>query len=191
MTLPDSTPDPRDDERHGQRRALWHDVRSVLGAVLANVEYVTAQELPATSRTALREVEHEVRLVADIVEIVSARRDPDATLELDLRALLWIARRSGGSIVVDATVTPFLVRGPFRVIEGLVQALGAAATGGAGVGGAMGHGEPRFLSNGAECAVTGVDVARAEWIARGSGVSALGLSAAVEDGTLRLSLTHR
>lgn len=110
-----------------RRRAIWHDVRSVLAAATTNVEFVSASVLTDEQREVLVEIDHEIRLAADVIEIVSANRDEHRAIVLDLRALLWVARRSGAPIVVDATTAPFPVRGPYGALSALVEALASIA----------------------------------------------------------------
>lgn len=169
------TGDPEElaDPEGRARRAIWHDVRSLLAAAVTNVEYLQSGELPAETREVVREVEHEIRLAADVIEVVTARRDHDRVVELDLRALLWVARRSGAPILVDATTAPFFVRGRHAELQALVDAiLPTVATG-------------RTASVTTEaadrCAVSPVDPERAGRLARDL-LLPLGLTARV-DGT--------
>jgi len=95
-----------------QRRGLWHDVRSLLAAATTNVEYMgTLPDMPREAVDVAREVQNELRLATDVIALVSSMRDPDAIVELDFRAIIWLGRRTGNRILVDATVAPFLVRG--------------------------------------------------------------------------------
>ncbi len=106
-----------------QRRALWHDVRSVLAAASTNVEYMaTLPGMPEEAAEVAREVQNELRLATDVIALVSSMRDPDAIVELDFRAVIWLGRRTGNRILVDATVQPFLVRGRHASILALADA---------------------------------------------------------------------
>lgn len=118
---------PLVDPHEVRRRAIWHDVRSVLAAAVTNVEYLGGAGIPQELIEVVREVEHEIRLAADVIEIVSANRDPQRKIELDLRALLWVARRANAPVSVDATTAPFAIRGQYPLLTALVDAIVAAA----------------------------------------------------------------
>jgi hypothetical protein len=121
-----------DDEVEALRRALWHDVRSVLAAATTNVEYIGGlADMPGEAIEVVREIEHELRLAADVIDLVTARRDADRVVEIDVRALVWLARRSGGRIVVDVTGAPFPVRAPYARLLALTELLLACVPEGA------------------------------------------------------------
>jgi hypothetical protein len=106
-----------------QRRGLWHDVRSLLAAATTNAEYMaTLPDMPTEAVEVAREVQNELRLATDIIALVSSMRDPDALVELDFRAVIWLGRRTGHRILVDATVAPFVVRGRHASILALADA---------------------------------------------------------------------
>ncbi|GAC1601321.1 MAG: hypothetical protein NVS3B20_22020 [Polyangiales bacterium] len=106
------------------RRGLWHDVRSVLAAATTNVEYIAALgKLSAEGIEVAREIENELRFVMAVIELVTSQRSPDTVVEIDLRSIFWLARRSGGRLLVNATLPAFLVRGAFGDILAFAQTL--------------------------------------------------------------------
>jgi hypothetical protein len=114
---------------HALTRQIGHDLRGLLAAATTNIEYI--RELPTLPRDALpvtHEIEHELRLAADVIELLASPHDPVRPIEIDLRGFFWLQRRSGGFITLDATMPPFVVRGPFAAIEELVAAIGAASS---------------------------------------------------------------
>ncbi|MBI2392153.1 MAG: hypothetical protein HYV09_21365 [Deltaproteobacteria bacterium] len=112
------------------RRALWHDLRGVLAAAHANVEFIGAAAIPEELRPVLEEIEHELRLVSDVIAQLGAR-DASRTVDVDLRALLWFAARSGARTRIDPTARPFLVHGRASDVAALVDAIVAAVAPGA------------------------------------------------------------
>src|SRR5258708_25656939 len=115
------------DPKEVQRRGLWHDVRSLLAAATTNVEYLsTLAGVPAEGIEVAREIENEIRLATGIIEMVSSERDPQTIVELDLRVVLWLTRTSGVRIVVDATLPPSIIRGPFGAVMKLSDGIVAA-----------------------------------------------------------------
>lgn len=112
------------------RRQLFHDLRGVIAAANANVEFVREQGVAEELLPVIGEISHELRLVADVISQLG-QRDPDRVVELDLRALLWLSARSGARMRIDPTAPPFAVRGRASVIGSLVDALGRAVAPGA------------------------------------------------------------
>lgn len=112
------------------QRQLFHDLRGVIAAANANVEYLREQGLSEELAAVASEISHELRLVADVISQLG-QRDPERVVELDLRALLWLSARSGARMRIDPTAPPFAVRGRASVIGSLVDALGRAVAPGA------------------------------------------------------------
>jgi hypothetical protein len=113
---------------HALTRQIGHDLRGLLAAATTNIEYIRELEkLPRDAVPVTHEIEHELRLAADVIELLASPHDPARAIEFDLRAFFWLARRAGGFITLDATMPPFPVRGPFAAIEELVTAIGAAS----------------------------------------------------------------
>jgi hypothetical protein len=114
------------------RRQLFHDLRGVIAAAHANVEYLREQGLPLELASVVDEISCELRLVADAISQLGTC-DPERHVELDLRALLWFAARHGARLRIDPTAPPFVVRGSAGALSALVEALGrAVAPGGHG-----------------------------------------------------------
>ncbi|MEO7093822.1 MAG: hypothetical protein ABI175_11270 [Polyangiales bacterium] len=114
---------------HALTRQIGHDLRGLLAAATTNIEYI--RELagfPEDGVAVTQEIENELRLTADVIELLASPHDAARAIEIDLRGFFWLARRSGGFITLDATMPPFLVRGPFGAIEKLVAAIGAASS---------------------------------------------------------------
>lgn len=133
------------------RRQLFHDLRGVIAAAHANVEYLREQGLPEELGGVVDEISHELRLVADAITQLGSR-DPERQVELDLRALLWFAARQGARMRIDPTAAPFVVRGRAATVNELVDALGRAVAPGA-------HGVLEVVPKGARtsCTVQGLD----------------------------------
>ena len=114
---------------HTLTRQIGHDLRGLLAAATTNIEYLRELEgMPEVGIPVTHEIEHELRLAADVLELLASPHDPVRPIEIDLRGFFWLARRAGGFITLDATMPPFLVRGPFAAVEKLVAAIGAAAS---------------------------------------------------------------
>ncbi len=107
---------------------LRHDLRGLIAAATTNIEYLRdLPDLPGEAPEVLVEIENVLRLAANVVEHAGPARDPRAVVEVDLRALFWIARRRGAAIVVDATLAPFTVRGSLSSLHALVDAIAGCA----------------------------------------------------------------
>lgn len=156
------------------RRALWHDLRGVLAAAHANVEFIGAAAVPDELRPVLAEIEHELRLVSDVIGQLGAR-DENRTVDVDLRALLWFAARSGARTRIDPTARPFLVHGRACDVAALVDAIVAAVAPGA-VG--------TLDTEQAGCTVHGLDVDQAHGAV--AAARAIGLDANVAGDALIL-----
>jgi hypothetical protein len=90
---------------------LGHDLRSLLAAATTNLEFVRVSEgLEGEPADILAEVDRELRLAADVLELVTSSRPLERVSAVDLRAAFWLARRVGGRVVVDAASEPFPVR---------------------------------------------------------------------------------
>jgi hypothetical protein len=90
---------------------LGHDLRSLLAAATTNLEFVRVSEgLEGEPADILAEVDRELRLAADVLELVTSSRPPERVSAVDLRAAFWLARRVGGRVVVDAASEPFPIR---------------------------------------------------------------------------------
>jgi hypothetical protein len=99
--------------------SLFHDLRGILAAASSNVEFVRTREPASAVAPVLDEIAHELRLVADVIAIIGA--DDDRVLEVDLRALLLVAR-GARSFAIDATTPPF----PLRAHRSALSAFAAA-----------------------------------------------------------------
>ena len=163
------------------RRTLLHDLRGVIAAAGANVEYLREQGSPEHLSPVLDEIAHELRLVADAIALLG-ERDPDRRIELDLRALLWVAAREGARMRIDPTAPPFVVRGPAATVTAFVDALVPAVAPGA-------HGELEVVVKGASstCVVRGLD-AGASLDAALARAHELGLGPRLHAGMLTLVL---
>lgn len=114
---------------HTLTRQIGHDLRGLLAAATTNIEYLRELEgMPEGAIPVTQEIEHELRLAADVLELLASPHDPVRPIEIDLRGFFWLARRNGGFITLDATMPPFLVRGPFASVERLVADIVAAAS---------------------------------------------------------------
>lgn len=133
------------------RRQLFHDLRGVIAAAHANVEYLREQGMPDEVTSVIDEIAHELRLVADAITQLGAR-DPERQVELDLRALLWFAARQGARMRIDPTAPPFVVRGRAATVTAFTDALGRAVAPG-------GHGTLEVVASKARttCTVLGLD----------------------------------
>ncbi len=90
---------------------LGHDLRSLLAAATTNLEFVRVSEgLEGEPADILAEVDRELRLAADVLELVTSSRPAERVSAVDLRAAFWLARRVGGRVVVDAASEPFPIR---------------------------------------------------------------------------------
>lgn len=159
------------------QRQLLHDLRGVIAAANANVEYMREQGLEGELRAVADEITFELRLVADVISQMG-QRDPERVVELDLRALLWLAARSGAHMRIDPTAPPFLVQGRAGTIGALIDALGRAVAPGA-------HGTIAVDPAARSCKVSGLDQGDALSEAEKIAVE-LGLRAHHEQGALVL-----
>ena len=104
-------------------RSLAHDLRSLLAAATTNLEYTESIEgMPPEAVEVVAEVRHELRLLADVLDVYAGAHASDRVVELDLRAPLWLAR-SRKRIIIDPTTPPWLVRGAFGAIQALASAI--------------------------------------------------------------------
>jgi hypothetical protein len=166
------------------QRQLFHDLRGVIAAANANVEYLREQGVSPALDPVCVEISHELRLVADVIALLGAR-DPERSVELDLRAMLWLAGRSGPSsapVRIDPTAPPFPVRGRASVIGALVDGIVRAVAPGA-------HVSLAVFDDGSRCAVHGLELGRAS-----DGLIAvaeqLGLSPSLDGSTLLLGASR-
>jgi hypothetical protein len=121
---PPAEPDARELPRAPQLSALGHDLRSLLAAATTNLEFVRVSEgLEGEPADILAEVDHELRLAADVIEFVTSSRSLDRVSAVDLRAAFWLARRAGGRVVVDAAAEPYPVRASVAPLLAWISAL--------------------------------------------------------------------
>jgi hypothetical protein len=119
--------------RAPQLSALGHDLRSLLAAATTNLEFVRVSEgLDGEPADILAEVDHELRLAADVIEFVTSSRPLDRVSAVDLRAAFWLARRSGGRVVVDAAAEPWPVRAHVAALLAWIARLSCACPCGPG-----------------------------------------------------------
>lgn len=111
-------------------RALFHDVRGVLGAAASNVDFLRSRAAAPDVSPVLDEIAHELRLVADVIALAGA--SDDRVVELDVRALLFFARGTR-SFAVDATHAPFVVRAHRSALVAFASEVVDAASRGAAV----------------------------------------------------------
>lgn len=103
---------------------LGHDLRSLLAAATTNLEFVRVSEgLEGEPADILAEVDCELRLAADVLELVTSSRPLERVSAVDLRAAFWLARRVGGRVVVDAASEPFPIRVNVAALLGWVTEL--------------------------------------------------------------------
>jgi hypothetical protein len=128
-------------------RALFHDVRGVLAAASSNVEFARARA-EGELQPVLEEVEHELRLVSDVIALTGSS-DEERVVEVDLRALLFVVRDTR-PFAIDATQPPFIIAGTRSALASFAESV-IAATHRGGVD----------VSRNA-CSVRGIDAALAE-----------------------------
>lgn len=116
--------EPYELPRAPQLSALGHDLRSLLAAATTNLEFVRVSEgLEGEPADILAEVDHELRLAADVIEFVTSSRALERVSAVDLRAAFWLARRAGGRVVVDAAAEPYPVRASVSALLAWISAL--------------------------------------------------------------------
>ena len=171
-----SADEPPSREVHAQN--VWHDVRSVLAAATTNVEYLSS--IPGVSTEVAevsREVEHELRLAASVIELATAQPAPGQFAEIDLRAMLWLARRAGGRVVVDASSPPFLLRGTYESIQMVTEAIVAAVDCSA---------HARLLTERRTARVLGLDASKLDALANVRVWSRVGVLSSIDSDALLL-----
>jgi hypothetical protein len=164
------------------RRQLFHDLRGVIAAAHANVEYLREQGVSQELEPVCAEIAHELQLVADVIAQLGAR-DPDRRVELDLRAQLWLLARSGARVRIDPTAPPFVVRGTMVMLGALVDAIASAVAPGAHA--TLSVSSPQDSGQATTCAVDGLERGRAHETVVAIAAQ-LGLSPTVEGGRLIL-----
>ncbi len=154
-------------------RALFHDVRGVLGAAASNIEFLRARDLGTEAAPVLDEVAHELRLVSDVIALVGSAVE-DRVVEIDLRAALFVQRASR-PFSIDGTGAPFPVCASRRAILEFAAAMLDASSRGAGI---------RVSDNG--CTVHGLDRGALDGLRAAAVVAESSLVATVEDEALIL-----
>jgi hypothetical protein len=103
-------------------RPIAHDLRSLLAAALANVEYLRDLQEPGESQDAANETVAELRLAADVLALLGAL-SLGRLAQIDLRAVLWLAQRCGAPLRVDPTGPPVEVRAELSALRAFATAV--------------------------------------------------------------------
>ena len=164
-------------------RQLFHDLRGVIAAAHANVDYLRERGLSSELDGVALEIAHELRLVADVIGQLG-QRDPDRLVEVDLRALLWLAARSGARVRLDPTAPPFMVHGRASATGALVDAIVEAVAPGAPATLSIELGKIEHGKEVRSCAVSGLDARALDAVI--AQAQPLGLSAEITGSTLVL-----
>jgi hypothetical protein len=103
-------------------RPIAHDLRSLLAAALANVEYLRDLQEPGETLDAANETVAELRLAADVLALLGAL-SLGRLAQIDLRAVLWLAQRCGAPLRVDPTGPAVEVRAELKAMRAFASAV--------------------------------------------------------------------
>jgi hypothetical protein len=157
-------------------RALFHDVRGVLGAAASNIDFLRARLVTVSvgeeASPVLDEIAHELRLVSDVIALAGSA--DDRVVELDLRAVLFFAR-GARPLAIDATHPPFIVRARRSELLAFASDAIAAASRDAAV----------VVSEGA-CVLRGIESVAVDRLRSAEMLRAASVVATIEGGALVL-----